>query len=550
MIKIYDSETITEIIRKIIECEDNEIIMDFPFNHPILHNYIFLKMIKAKAGNKRVTIVTNDIVSRNIWKPLWINYSIIKDKDFFEEKKISTNLLKHNYTFFEYLIFEIRKYFRKIVNSIFWLNAVKQIKYKSKYYKVQKGWPLFLFFWLFISISMLIFIFYFAVSKTYVEITPDINIKIKAKNITFKEHLETEEKIIPDINTIKLRKVTTKVSSESIYKTTWIDYNNTSRASWEVIFTNELREKQYLRPKTRILSKNWIIYETLDWVNIPGAVRNWSWVLVPWKIEANIIAQIYDNEWKFTWARWNLEEKDTFTIPWLKFNQDKIYAVSKWPITGWDDNYVNIISEDDIKNSNEIFLKKLQAEALESIKKDLNEENKINNVSYNILWVDWIIKYSNADIKTVWDLIIWNKIDEFKLTWSIELTTYVYNEQSVIQSLKKLILSNLLEWTEKLMFIDDKSLRFSTVISREEDPTLEIKATTEIEVGIAYDFDNSINSYINKLKSIIAWLELNEATNILLNETKISNVKISNSPFFLQDVTKRIDNIIFTINKN
>ncbi|MEA3386880.1 MAG: hypothetical protein U9Q66_00285 [Patescibacteria group bacterium] len=66
MIKIYDSETITEIIRKIIECEDNEIILDFPFNHPILHNYIFLKMIKAKAGHKRVTIVTNDIVSRNI----------------------------------------------------------------------------------------------------------------------------------------------------------------------------------------------------------------------------------------------------------------------------------------------------------------------------------------------------------------------------------------------------------------------------------------------------------------------------------------------------
>ncbi|MEA3386933.1 MAG: hypothetical protein U9Q66_00630 [Patescibacteria group bacterium] len=66
MIKVYDSETITEIIKKIIDCDDNEIIIDFPFNHPILHNYIFLKMIKAKAENKRVTIVTNDIISRNI----------------------------------------------------------------------------------------------------------------------------------------------------------------------------------------------------------------------------------------------------------------------------------------------------------------------------------------------------------------------------------------------------------------------------------------------------------------------------------------------------
>jgi len=78
---------------------------------------------------------------------------------------------------------------------------------------------------------MLLFIFYFAVSKTYVKITPDINIKTKAKNITFKEHLETEEKIIPDINTIKLRKITTKISLDSIYKTTGIDYNDTARAS-------------------------------------------------------------------------------------------------------------------------------------------------------------------------------------------------------------------------------------------------------------------------------------------------------------------------------
>jgi len=550
MIKIYDTDTITEIIIKINECEDNEIILDFPFNHPILHNYIFLKMIKAKAWNKRVTIITNDLISRNIWKPLWINYSIIKDKDFFEEKKLSTNLLKHNYTFFEYLIFEIKKLFRKINNWVFWLETVKQIKYKSKYYKVKKWWPIFLFFWLLVSIWMLLFIFYFAVSKTYVEITPEINIKTKAKNITFKEHLETEEKIIQDIDTVKLKKITTKINLDSIYKTTWIDYNNTSRAKWTVIFVNELREKQYLRPKTRILSRKWILYETTDWVNIPNATRNWSWVLIPWQVEANIIAQIYDEKWEFTWARWNLTEKDTFIIPWLKFNQDKIYAKTKWPITWWDNNYTNVISEDDLKNAYEIFTKQLKSEALKKVKSILKEENKINNVSYEILWVENIINYHDKVINTIWDLKVWDKVDKFKLNWSIELTTYTYNKESVILSLKKLIKSNLLEWTEKLMFINDKSIRFSSIISREDEPVLTIKATTEIEVWIAYDFDNSANAYIQKLKSIISWLEINEATNILLNETKISNVQITNSPFFLKNVTKKIDNIIFKINKN
>ncbi|MEA3386934.1 MAG: hypothetical protein U9Q66_00635 [Patescibacteria group bacterium] len=67
---------------------------------------------------------------------------------------------------------------------------------------------------------MFLFIFYFAVSKTYVEITPEINIKVKAKNITFKEHFETEEKIIQDINIMKLKKVNVKVNLESIFQTT------------------------------------------------------------------------------------------------------------------------------------------------------------------------------------------------------------------------------------------------------------------------------------------------------------------------------------------
>lgn len=549
MIKVYDSDTITDIIRKIIQCEDNEIILDFPFNHPTLHNYIFLKMIKAKAWHKRVTIVTNDIISRNIWKPLWINYSIIKDKDFFEENKKNTNILKHNYTFFEYLIFEIKKIYKNFINYIFWLNTVKTIQYKSKYYKVKKWWPILLIIWLIASISMMFFIFYFAVSKTYVNISPEINIKIKARNLIFKEHLETEEKILPQENIIKLDKKTSKINLESIFTTNGIDYENTSRAKWEVTFVNELKETQYLRPETRILSKNWILYETTDWVNIPAAIKNWSWVIVPWKVDASVIAQLYDYNWHFTWARWNLEEKDTFIIPWLKFNQDKIYAIYKSPLVWWDDDYTSVISEDDIKNSYWIFEEKLKSKVLEKLKEELKEENELNNVDYEILWVDDIIKYSEANIKTVWDLKVWDKVNEFKLIWDIEVTTYVYNKEAVLLALNNIIKTTLLEWTEKLMFIDDKSLRFSTIISREEDPTLEIKATSEIEVWIAYDFDNSDNSYIQKLKSIISWIDKEEAINILLNETTISNVEITNSPFFLKNVTKRIDNIIFTINK-
>jgi hypothetical protein len=43
---------------------------------------------------------------------------------------------------------------------------------------------------------MLFFIFYFAVSKTYVEIDPEIEIKTKALNIVYQEETSNEASIL------------------------------------------------------------------------------------------------------------------------------------------------------------------------------------------------------------------------------------------------------------------------------------------------------------------------------------------------------------------
>ncbi|USN59174.1 MAG: hypothetical protein H6767_03685 [Candidatus Peribacteria bacterium] len=54
--------------------------MKFPFGHPILHNYLSLKIIHHKSSPKQVLIITSDIRSRNIGKPIGIEYSIIQDE--------------------------------------------------------------------------------------------------------------------------------------------------------------------------------------------------------------------------------------------------------------------------------------------------------------------------------------------------------------------------------------------------------------------------------------------------------------------------------------
>jgi hypothetical protein len=189
----------------------------------------------------------------------------------------------------------------------------------------------------------------------------------------------------------------------------------------------------------------------------------------------------------------------------------------------------------------------LKKYALKQLKDKIDSDNRKNTLNYDILWVNDIVKYSNINIANVWDFKEWDKIKDFKMNWNITVDTFIYNKDEVLSILKDLIKNSLLDGTEKFMFVNDKSLRMSDVITRAQDDT-SIKWTMEVEYGISYDFENNSNYYVKKIKNTIMWLSNKEATNILTNDTKISSVSIKNSPFFLSKVTNRPENIILKIN--
>ncbi len=49
MIKVLQSDTIIDVVNKINSCEDKELLIEFPFGHSILNNYMSLKILKNKA---------------------------------------------------------------------------------------------------------------------------------------------------------------------------------------------------------------------------------------------------------------------------------------------------------------------------------------------------------------------------------------------------------------------------------------------------------------------------------------------------------------------
>lgn len=534
MIKVNKNDSIVDIIIQIRNCKEKEIILEFPFSHPVLHNYTSLKILKTKAGKKNIIIITNDKTAKKIWKKLGIQYSLINSPD----------LLEYNYSFWEYFWYTIKKYFSNIKNYK-QKNLDNNIlyKYQKKYWNAKIG---FFIGFLSISIILLLFIFYFAVNKTYVYIRPEIEIELKHKNFVFKYFDRKVDEIELDDNVIKLKKIEKEVSLKSNFWTSGIKWDEAEIAKWTVILYNLSNENIKLKKNTRLQSASWVVFLLENWINIPKTIIK-DWEKNIWETTAKVTARVLDANWKITWKRWNVKAGTLLVIPWLSSeNQKNIYAKTKINFTWWKENYIKILTENDIKNAKEMLKLTLEKKAIKDIKAELEKDNEINNVKYEILWTDKIINFSDYKIEWLDNLKIWDEIGKFELFWSLKITTYIYNRELLISKMTKDIKAHVLTENENLENINNESLKIVKELSRTTKP-FSIKATAEIEALFIQNFLNQKSSYVNKLKNQIIWLNKDKAEKILINNEKISNADIKIKPFFIQNISNIDDNIIFEV---
>jgi hypothetical protein len=542
MIKVQSQDTIIDILSKINSETSNDIIIEFPFWHPILHNYLSLKIIKNKAGTKKVTIITSDLTSRKIGKLLWIHYSIIKDQKFHEEKNTQKALLSYNFTFFEYALFELRKYWRELKENI---RESKWMKFYSLKYEKQKSRIWFFLFWLLISIILIIFIFYFAVTKTYISIAPEVKIKTRGKNIIFRE--APEDSLTSGNNVVGLRKISKTVHLNSTFWATGIDMKEVERSKGSILLYNLFEEDIDLREKTRLETASGSIFLTTKKISVPKAVKLTNGTLKPWTMEVMIESDIKDINGRMIWTEANIGTGEVLLLPWLKQEKDKMYAKALWAFN-WGKSYEGkrIVTQQDVENAKNLLIQKLKDTAIKELKTQIRDDNTLNNVTYDLVWIDSALVYSDEKVDIPSTIIVWKSVWNFELSGTIKLTGYTYNKDSVINKLKNVVAESTIEWSEKIMLIDEKTLRFATVISRQENP-LEFKSTMEIDAFIVHDFLNSDDTYVQKLKDMIAWMPESEARKVLLNDSKISNVSIEITPFFINNVSTRTSNIIFKL---
>ena len=520
--------------------KEDKVILEFPFWHPILHNQTSLRILKNNTKKKDLVIITSDKTAKNIGKKLWIKYSLTSNED----------LIDYNYTYSEYLRYLLKNYFREFKNFFLFQkedNLQREIKRKIQQ---NNGKIIFFLITLFISIALLIFVFYFAVNKTYVYIKPEMTVKTVWKNLVFRE-LKSDS-AIPANNEILLKRIDKLIYVSQTFGTSWIDESNAKRSRGQVTLYNLFPEKVRLRPNTRISTIDWLIFTLDKSIDLPSASSD-GWANIPGKKVAWVQAATHGINGKIIGSRWNIEKDTLMNLPGLTEDKDKIYAKSIADFSGGDDNFTKVLSEQDIENAKKIFEAKLKNEALNKLKEQIKLDNKNNNVNYEILLLPTqkeeyppSTQYSDMKIHGIEDLKIGDEMENFEFKWSIKITSFTYNTKEVLNHLSSVIKWALLSEIESIHEIDEKSLRIAYVIKGNAAP-YSIKATAQVEAIYLHNFLSSTNNYVEKLKFTIAGLKKDIAHNILLNNPKISDVKIETRPFFMENISSLPKNIHFKV---
>lgn len=541
-IVIKNTDTILDIVSKIEkEAKDSNLIYLEVEDNFVLKNYFNLKLLTYRFSSKKLHIITSDKELKTLWEKLWIKFFYKSDDIEFEENFAKTHILRYNFTFFEYLIYEIKK----ITEKFFFFFRKRVKTYKNKKMIEDSNFFL-LIFGLVISLSLLSFIFYFAVSKTYVYISPELWVKTVSRNIIYST--QDDSGLLDAKNIIQTRSITAEDSLDYTFNISTIDKKSTKNAYWSIEILNELYQEQIFKPNTRFVTDSGLVFRSSEWAKVPPA-KTLSWITTAWNTVINVITDPYDLAGNIIWKKWNISKDLILTIPGLKFNRDKIYAKTTIDFTGWLDPKIHILTKEELEKFTNILSEKLKTKVLETLKQKIKTTNIQNNEDYQILPINDIIKYELSEIKPINEIKIWDKAEEITLKWTVVARTFIYDKRWLVGYLKNILNENILLGTERLMNVNEDSVKITNILSKNENSWFQMKATTELDSTISYNFEDSTSNLTKKLKNLIAWSTQKEATSILLNDTNIANVKIEFSPFWLTRVSSNPDSIDFIIEK-
>ncbi len=503
---------------------------------PITRDIFFVMAKRFKW--KQLELILSHPHEVEMAKSVHIHATLSSASTDFEREFEKKNILKHNFTMREYFLYEMKRGW-EYIKFVF----SRKKKEKKYVYKAQKATPnMFLIVsGLIMSLTLLLFIFHFAVSKTYVYITPQISVRPISSNIIFTDGTGG---LLTAKNTVRMKRVSFPIEHTMKFSLDTIDPNSATSAQGMVTLYNELSQAQTLKPNTRFITDDGVVFRSDAWVSIPVA-KTVNGITEIGVAEVLVRADQKDEAGKIIGLRGNIPNATLLTIPGLKFNRDKVYAKTKAAFVGWSDPKIHIVTDAEVSKFTGIIKEQLYRTARSTLQVRLDDENKKNGENYTLLMGD-MVTYSGETIRIISGQKIGDLANEVELKGNVTVNALVYDKNAVVQYLTTIFREKLLYGTDKELWIHDDTLRMTNVIQRTENDG-SIKATMEMNATITYDLENATNELTRRMKVMIAGLPKAEAITKLINEGHVREVDIRFSPFWMRTVSSNLDNIEFVI---
>ncbi len=472
-------------------------------------------------------------------RSVWIGATLAWVRAEFDREFSKKNILKHNFTMWQYFCYELNRG-KEYIRFLF-----TRKRSTTPLYKIKKGSQnMFLIITgLIMSLSLLLFIFYFAVSKTYVYVLPQTTVRPISSNILFSQWSGS---LLQSKNTVRLKKISMPLEHRMKFTLDTVDPNSTTNAVGRVIIYNELTVEQALKPFTRFITEEGIVFKTESWVNVPPA-RKVNDLTEIGSVEVLLRADTNDEAGKMIGVRWNIPTGTYLSIPGLKFNREKVYAKAKESFVWGEDARIHVVTEWEFEKFKWIMREQLGRMARTSLQDWLDKSNKDERENFSLLMGD-AVSLTGELIEISSGQKIGDFGNEIELKGSLTINALVYDKAAVVDYLKLIFREKLLHGTDKELSIHEDTLRLTNVISRATDDST-IKATMEMNATITYDLENASNELTRRMKVTIAWMGKTEAVTKLINEWHVREVDIRFSPFWLTRVSSNLDNIEFVIKK-
>lgn len=305
-IQLSQHDNLLDVMEKVSLFPDSIVTIETE-SCPAISNFLSFRLLLSRFPDRKFQLVTSDEKIRKIAESLGVRV-FSKNGDLeFESAYAEKNLLKHNFTFFEYLGYEVRKF----VSYLVFRFQKRQNVYRGRK-TARDSSALLLVLGLVISLSLLTFIFYFAVSRTFVYISPELSVRTTSRNLVFTERQETT--ILDTRNVVLVRPVEYEASMEYSFNVSTYDTGSVKSAHGKVDFYNELNVEQVFRPNTRLSTDDGIVFRTTEWLRIPPT-KTFSGETVIGTVEADVYADTYDSDGDLIGVRGNIAEGTLLTVP-------------------------------------------------------------------------------------------------------------------------------------------------------------------------------------------------------------------------------------------